>query len=95
MEQVFAVNGFSWIAYLALYFGGMVIASVYDIIKERGTPTLYPSVHRVQFLQFCLHRSFLIRGGKYFFAVLPIPGIILDLFILLIASIWLNNLEII
>lgn len=77
MEQVFAVNGFGWIAYLALYFGGMVIASVYDIIKEKRNPN-FISIGASGAVSAVLFTSIFFNpwGKILFFAVLPIPGII-------------------
>lgn len=96
MEQVFEAIGFSWIAYLALYFGGMVIASVYDIIKEKRNPN-FISIGASGAVSAVLFTSiFFNPWGKILFLLFcQFLALSLDLFILLIASIWLNKLEII
>ena len=38
IERTFRYMGFGKGAYLALYFGGMIVASLYDLIKRRNDP---------------------------------------------------------
>lgn len=38
IERTFRYMGFGSGAYLALYFGGMIVASLYDLIKRRNDP---------------------------------------------------------
>lgn len=72
--------GFGKGAYLALYFGGMIVASLYDLIKRRNDP-YYVSIGASGAVSAVLFTSiFLDPWGKIlFFAVLPVPGIVFGL----------------
>lgn len=77
MEQTYKYMGFGNGAYLVLYFGGMIVASVYDLVKHRNDP-YYVSIGASGAVSAVLFSSiFFDPWGKIlFFAVLPIPGIL-------------------
>jgi len=77
MEATFKYVGFGTGGYLALYFGGMIIASVYDLIKRRDNPH-YISIGASGAVSAVLFTSIFFNpwGKILFFAILPIPGII-------------------
>lgn len=77
MEQAYSYFGFGKGGYLLLYFGGMIAASVYDLIKQRNNP-YYVSIGASGAVSAVLFSSiFFDPWGKIlFFAVLPIPGIL-------------------
>ena len=80
IERTFRYMGFGSGAYLALYFGGMIVASLYDLIKRRNDP-YYVSIGASGAVSAVLFTSiFLDPWGKIlFFAVLPVPGIVFGL----------------
>ncbi|MDR1755846.1 MAG: rhomboid family intramembrane serine protease [Culturomica sp.] len=77
MEQAFPYIGFGAWAYPLLYFGGMVAASLYDVIRRRNDQH-YSSIGAsgaVASVLFCA--IFLNPAEKILlFAVLPVPGIV-------------------
>lgn len=77
IEQIFRAMGFGTGAYLGLYLGGMVAASIYDLFKYKNN-AYYSSIGAsgaVAAILFCA--IFLNPWSKIlFFAVLPIPGIL-------------------
>lgn len=77
MESLFQYVGFGKAAYLVLYFGGMIVASLYDLIKRRNDP-YYVSIGASGAVSAVLFASIFFNpwGKILFFAVLPIPGII-------------------
>ncbi|RHJ82371.1 rhomboid family intramembrane serine protease [Parabacteroides sp. AM08-6] len=77
MEKLFPYVGFGKFAYLGLYFGGMIAASLYDLIRRRNNP-YYMSIGASGAVSAVLFTSiFFDPWGKIlFFAILPIPGII-------------------
>jgi membrane associated rhomboid family serine protease len=77
MESTFNYVGFGTGGYLALYFGGMIFASVYDLIKRRDNPQ-YISIGASGAVSAVLFTSIFFNpwGKILFFAILPIPGII-------------------
>lgn len=77
MERLFAYVGFGKWAFLLLYFGGMVVASFYDVAKQRGNP-YYVSIGASGAVSAVLFASiFFDPWGKIlFFGVLPIPGLL-------------------
>lgn len=77
MERTFAYMGFGVGGYLALYFGGMIVASLYDLVKRRRDP-YYVSIGASGAVSAILFTSiFLDPWGKILlFAVIPIPGIV-------------------
>lgn len=80
IERTFRYMGFGSGAYLAFYFGGMIVASLYDLIKRRNDP-YYVSIGASGAVSAVLFTSiFLDPWGKIlFFAVLPVPGIVFGL----------------
>lgn len=77
MEALFNNIGLGAGGYLGLYFGGMIVASLYDLIKRRNDP-YYVSIGASGAVSAILFASILLNpwGKILFFAVLPIPGII-------------------
>lgn len=77
MESLFDNIGLGAGGYLGLYFGGMIVASLYDLIKRRNDP-YYVSIGASGAVSAILFASILLNpwGKILFFAVLPIPGII-------------------
>lgn len=76
MEDVYQYVGFGKLGYLGLYFGGMIAASVYDLIKRRNDP-YYMSIGASGAVSAVLFSSiFFDPWGKILlFAIIPIPGI--------------------
>ena len=76
--------GFGVWAYLVLYFGGMIVASVYDLLRYRNDP-YYSSIGAsgaVAAVLFCT--IFLNPWDKILlFAVVPIPGILFGILYLI------------
>ena len=77
MERLFQYVGFGKWAFLLLYFGGMIVASFYDLAKHRGNP-YYVSIGASGAVSAVLFASiFFDPWGKIlFFGVLPIPGLL-------------------
>lgn len=77
IESLFKQIGLGALGYLGLYFGGMIFASLYDLIKRRDNPG-YSSIGASGAVSAVLFASILFFpwGKILFFAVLPIPGII-------------------
>lgn len=77
MERLFQYVGFGRWAFLLLYFGGMIVASFYDIAKHRNNPH-YISIGASGAVSAVLFASiFFDPWGKIlFFGVLPIPGLL-------------------
>lgn len=77
MESLFGTMGFSKLSYIGLYFGGMIIASVHDIIKQRNNPN-YISVGASGAVSAILFASIVFNpwGKILLFAIVPIPGIL-------------------
>lgn len=77
MEALFSNIGLGAGGYLGLYFGGMIVASLYDLIKRRNDP-YYVSIGASGAVSAILFASILLNpwGKILFFAILPIPGII-------------------
>lgn len=77
MESAFDYLGLGGGAYLGLYFGGMVAASLYDLVRRRDDP-YYVSIGASGAVSAVLFTSILLDpwGKILFFAVLPIPGIV-------------------
>ena len=77
MESMFEIVGFGKLGFLGLYFGGMIFASMYDLFKYRDN-IYYQSIGASGAVSAVLFSSILFDpwGKIYFFAVLPIPGII-------------------
>ncbi len=77
MERLFQYVGFGKWAFLLLYFGGMVVASFYDVAKQRANP-YFVSIGASGAVSAVLFASiFFDPWGKIlFFGVLPIPGLL-------------------
>lgn len=77
MESTFQYMGFSKLSYLGLYFGGMIAASLYDLVKRRNDP-YYMSIGASGAVSAILFTSILLDpwGKILLFAIVPIPGIV-------------------
>lgn len=77
IESYFKALGFGNGAYLLLYFGGMIVASVHDVLTKRDNP-YYSSVGASGAVSAVLFSYILLKplGMIYFFAVLPVPAIL-------------------
>lgn len=77
MERSFQYMGLGGLAYLGLYFGGMIMASVYDLVKRRNDP-YYLSIGASGAVSAILFTSILLDpwGKILLFAIVPIPGIV-------------------
>ena len=77
IETGFDQLGFGKLAYPALYFGGMIVASLYDLIKKRNDP-YYISIGASGAVSAVLFSAiFFDPWAKILlFAVIPIPGIL-------------------
>lgn len=77
IERYFSMLGFGNEAFLGLYFGGMIAASVYDVWKYRDN-AYYTSIGASGAVSAVLFTSiFLDPWNKiYLFAAVPIPGIL-------------------
>jgi len=69
--------GNATVSYLLLYFGGMALATVRDLIKNRNNP-YYTSVGASGAVSAVLFASIFFDpwARVYFFGVLPIPGLL-------------------
>ncbi len=79
-SQEHMVNNNGMFNYLLLYFGGMVAASIHDLVKYRNEPR-YNSIGASGAVAAVIFASiFFDPWGKiYFFGILPIPGIVFGL----------------
>lgn len=77
IESLFTYAGLGKWAFLLLYFGGMIISSLYDVIKRKDDSS-YMSIGASGAVSAVLFAAiFFDPWGKiYFFAFLPIPGIL-------------------
>jgi len=77
IEKYFSYMGFSSWAFLGLYFGGMIIATLFDVIKKHNDP-YYISIGASGAVSAVLFSSILFDpwGKILLFAVIPIPGIL-------------------
>ncbi len=77
MERLFAYRGHGSIAFFMLYFGGMIIASLHDLIKRKDNPN-YISVGASGAVSAVLFSFIFFFPWKtiLLFAVIPIPGIV-------------------
>lgn len=91
IESIFGYLGFGTWGYLGLYFGGMVFASVYDVLKHHNDP-YYVSIGASGAVSAILFSSILsIRGVRY--CCLPLfrfRELSSVCSIWLIVNIWLN-----
>ena len=89
IERTFRYMGFGSGAYLAFYFGGMIVASLYDLIKRRNDPYLE------RYRRFYLPLYSLILGERSCFSPCCLsPESYSACYIWPIASIWRNKQEI-
>ena len=78
MEQIFKIQEFagvianSYLTYFLLYFGGMVVASLYDLCKWRDNP-YYTSIGASGAVSAVVFASIFFQplGMIYFFGVIP------------------------
>lgn len=77
IESTFRYMGFGSGGFLVLYFGGMIIASVYDLIKRKDNPN-YNSIGASGAVSAVLFSYILFNplGKIYLFAAIPIPAIL-------------------
>ncbi|MDH6343938.1 membrane associated rhomboid family serine protease [Parabacteroides sp. PFB2-12] len=77
IEKYFNYMGMGSMAYLGLYFGGMIVASLFDVVKQYNNP-YYISVGASGAVSAVLFSSILFNpwGKILLFAILPIPGIL-------------------
>lgn len=77
ISEVFHAFGFGNGAYLGLYFGGMIVASVPDLINYRNNPN-FVSIGASGAVSAVLFASIFFDPWSkiLLFAVLPIPGIV-------------------
>lgn len=77
IESLFEAAGLGRWGFLGLYFGGMVIASVYDLFKYRDN-IYYQSIGASGAVSAVLFSSIIFDpwGTILLFAVIPVPGII-------------------
>lgn len=80
MEGTFNAMGFSSLPFLLLYFGGMVVASVPDVIRYRNK-SWYSSIGASGAVSAILFSSIFLNPWDkiLLFAAIPIPGIIFGL----------------
>lgn len=77
IERSFHVFENGWLLYLLLYFGGMIVASIYDLIKKRHDLSFWSigasgAVSSVLFCYIFMNP----RGTILFFTVVPLPAIL-------------------
>lgn len=77
IEKYFSYMGLGGWAFAGLYFGGMIIASAYDVVKQRNNPD-FISVGASGAVSAVLFSSILFDPWSkiLLFAVLPVPGIL-------------------
>lgn len=77
IEGTFRQMGFGSLAFLTLYFGGMIIASVFDLAKFKNNPG-YSSIGASGAVSAVLFAFITFRplGKIYLFAAIPIPAIL-------------------
>jgi membrane associated rhomboid family serine protease len=84
IEIVFREISGSTTPFLLLYFGGMVVASLYDLVKRCGD-TDYMSVGASGAVSAVLFAAIFLRPWEkiYLFAAVPVPGILFGVLYLL------------
>ena len=77
IEGAFQQLGFGWGAFLVLYFGGMIVASIGDLVRYRNT-SWYTSIGASGAVSAVLFSAIFLNPWSkiLLFAVVPIPGII-------------------
>ena len=84
MESIFAQIGLGGFGFMGLYFGGMVFASLFDLIKYRDN-VYYQSIGASGAVSAILFSSIIFNpwGKILLFAIIPVPGIIFGILYLL------------
>ena len=77
MEDIFVYLGFGTWGFLLLYFGGMIVASIHDLITQKDNPH-YSFIGASGAVSAILFSSILFEPWEMImlFAVIPIPGIL-------------------
>ena len=77
MESLFTQMGFGSWGFLGLYLGGMIFASLYDLVKYRDN-IYYQSIGASGAVSAVLFSSILFNPWSmiYLFAIIPVPGIV-------------------
>lgn len=77
MENVFRIMGYGIWVYLLLYFGGMIVASLYDLFRYHNDP-YYSSIGASGAVSAVLFATIFLNPWEkiLLFAVLPIPGLL-------------------
>lgn len=77
IEKAFQYLGFGLGSYIALYFGGMITASLHDLIKRRKDPS-FVSIGASGAVSAVLFSFIFFEpwGKILLFAIIPIPGIV-------------------
>jgi len=77
IEHIFATLGLNVWGYLGLYFGGMIFASLYDLVKQRNN-FAYHSIGASGAISAVLFASILFDPWEriLLFAIIPVPGIV-------------------
>jgi membrane associated rhomboid family serine protease len=77
IEKVFGYLGFGTWGFLGLYFGGMIFASIYDLVKHHNDP-YYVSIGASGAVSAILFSYILFDPWSkiLLFAIIPVPGII-------------------
>lgn len=77
MESLFVNIGFGQWGFIGLYFGGMIFASLFDLIKYRDN-IYYQSIGASGAISAILFSSIIFNPWEriLLFAVIPVPGII-------------------
>ena len=84
MEKIFNSLGFGRFGFVGLYIGGIIFASLYDLIKYRNN-IYYQSIGASGAVSAVLFSSIIFNpwGTILLFAVIPVPGIIFGVLYLL------------
>lgn len=77
MEKVFGRMGYGIGVYLLLYFGGMIVASLYDLFRYHDEP-YYSSVGASGAVSAVLFSTIFLNPWEQIllFAVIPVPGLL-------------------
>lgn len=77
IEQYFTLIGLGKMSYLFLYIGGLIVASTYDLIRQKNND-YYVSVGASGAVSAILFSYILVNplGMIYFFMVLPVPALL-------------------
>ena len=77
IERVFGYLGFGAFGFLGLYIGGMVMASAYDLYRQRNNPS-FLSIGASGAVSAVLFSSIFLEPWSkiLLFAIIPVPGIV-------------------